>query len=294
MKVLLIGGVHHKNLIGLKLMLNHLTWSLTVGTEEHIPAHDLVMCPSEPVDPYQYPDKLFIFGPHFSTFPTPKIMTLFNSNAKNYVYTQPSQWAMETWRAMIPPLPMTYFPFPVETARFSPHEESDSIERIRRTEVFVYYKRRSPEDLERLLKFLETKGETNITVFNYIARYQEMDYLKCLQRCKYGVVLDAHESQGFALQEAMSCDVPLLVWNVSVMSQEYGSQYPDIPCTSVPYWDKCCGEIFHSCSELDATYGRFMDNLQTYCPREFVLKCLSAEPCAKRFKQIVDALVVRV
>ena len=62
---------------------------------------------------------------------------------------------------------------------------------------------------------------------------------------KYGIILDAHESQGFAIEEALSCNVPLLVWNVSSMSQEEGGNYQHIPATSIPYWDKRCGENFY-------------------------------------------------
>ena len=51
-----------------------------------------------------------------------------------------------------------------------------------------------------------------------------------MQKAKYGIILDAHESQGFAIEEALSCNVPLLVWNTKFMSQEYGSRYENIPC----------------------------------------------------------------
>ena len=52
-----------------------------------------------------------------------------------------------------------------------------------------------------------------------------MLFFNYLQNSKYGIWLDAHESQGFALQEALSCNVPLLVWNISSMNQEYNSTY---------------------------------------------------------------------
>ena len=56
-------------------------------------------------------------------------------------------------------------------------------------------------------------------VFDYLNKYPEKKYLKYLQKAKYGIILDAHESQGFAIEEALSCNVPLLVWNVKHMSQ---------------------------------------------------------------------------
>ena len=52
------------------------------------------------------------------------------------------------------------------------------------------------------------------------------------------MILDAHESQGFAIQEALFA-IPF-VWNVSSMSQEEGARYQPIPATSIPYWDNSC------------------------------------------------------
>jgi hypothetical protein len=71
-------------------------------------------------------------------------------------------------------------------------------------------------------------------IFNYLQRYNEAEYLTYLQSCKYGIWIDAHESQGFALEEALSCNVPLLVWNVSSLNREENSDYPDVPATPSP------------------------------------------------------------
>ena len=40
-------------------------------------------------------------------------------------------------------------------------------------------------------------------VFDYVKRYNEEDYLDCLKNAKFGIILDAHESQGFAIEEAL-------------------------------------------------------------------------------------------
>ena len=78
--------------------------------------------------------------------------------------------------------------------------------------------------------------------------------------------LDAHESQGFALQEALSCNVPLFVWNITSMRQEYGSSYNDIPATTIPYWDERCGEYFYNINELEDKFNLFLSKLETYKP----------------------------
>ena len=70
-----------------------------------------------------------------------------------------------------------------------------------------------------------------ILEFLTIKKYPEEEYIKYLQESKYGIWLGAHESQGFALEEALAINVPLLVWNVKYMSQEVRSNYKDIFAT---------------------------------------------------------------
>ena len=58
-------------------------------------------------------------------------------------------------------------------------------------------------------------------MFSYQKRYDENEFLNYIKTCKYGIVLDAHESQGFAIQEMLSCNLPLLVWGVTLRKQEF-------------------------------------------------------------------------
>ena len=125
-------------------------------------------------------------------------------------------------------------------------------------------------------------------MFDYVSSYSEEVYLDYLQNSKYGIWLDAHESQGFALQEALSCDVPLLVWNVLSMNQEHKSSYNNIPATTIPYWNESCGEYFYNEQELENTYNLFISKLDTYKPREFILKNLSVETCEKNLINFIE------
>ena len=111
--------------------------------------------------------------------------------------------------------------------------------------------------------------------------------MTCLQNAKYAIWVDAHESQGFAIQEALSCNVPLLVWNTKTMNQEYGSKYSNIHCTTIPYWDQRCGEFFYNINELDETFNLFISKLEIYKPREYILEELSVEKCSERFLELI-------
>lgn len=132
------------------------------------------------------------------------------------------------------------------------------------------------------------------TVFCYNSKYDEQEYIDCLQRSRFGIWIGTHESQGFALQEALSCNVPLLVWNAVSMSQEFQANYKDIPSTTIPYWDdSLCGAQFTHAHQLAPTFHKFLKNIHTFRPREFVLNHLTSEICEQKLLALIDKYVIR-
>ena len=286
MRILVIDHLHHKNEAGLNCILRYLGWEFKYGGVNNIPNFDIIYSPNNPINAAQYPNKKFIFGPHFSIFLDGKLHQIHNT-FKNSVYIQPSVWVVDMWKNLGASriLPIVPFPFPVATDKFKP------IENNKKDKVFIYFKRRKPEELE-FLKCELNKRNVQYAIFDYVRRYDENHYLQYLQQAKYGIILDAHESQGFAIEEALSCNVPLLVWSATTMNQEYGSCYEAIPCTTVPYWDERCGEIFYRQEEFESRFTEFISKLDTYKPREYILENLSVEKCAERFKNLIAKLKV--
>ena len=160
-----------------------------------------------------------------------------------------------------------------------------SLHKSDRTEVFVMFKHRKPEELSYIESELKRR-KVSFKVFRY-GSYKEEDYIQCLKHAKYGIWVGRHESQGFAVQEALSFDVPLLVWGVTNMNQQHNWKgCPDVPGTTIPFWDERCGECFHKKNEFPNAYDTFMDNLFNYRPREFVVNTVSVEQCADNFKRV--------
>ncbi len=242
--------------------------------------YDVIYSPEYPIDVSKYPNHKFIFGPHFSVFPIKDQMQLIEG--PNSVYVQPSEWTKQAWCNNNNKFYV--LPFGVDTYKFCEIKPLSM-----RNEVIVYYKHRNPAELQALQHFLQSKN-IQYTIFSYMHKYTEDDYLKYLQNAKYMILLDAHESQGFAVEEAMSCNVPLLVWNVKSMNQEYGSNYPDIPATSIPYWDSKCGEYFYNYEDINTTYNIFIENLEKYKPREYVLDNLSISVCEQKMLDLINLI----
>jgi hypothetical protein len=289
MKILFIkSNTHHKN-FNFILKCTKINFFIVNSRNDifHLNLNDFdaVFSPCEIIDVSLYPNTKFIFGPHFSVFPDNKLISIKGSNS---VYNQLSDWVVKLWKqfSQCDNLKLVTLPFGVDTEKFiniKPISE--------RNNVIVYFKRRNPIELNYIETFLKCKN-ISYRIFSYVDRYDENDYLNYLQNTKYCIWLDAHESQGFALQEALSCDVPLLVWNVTSMNQEYGSGYSNLPATTVSYWDDKCGEIFYNVSELENIYNKFMSNIENYKPREFIIENLSIEACENRLIEFISNMEI--
>lgn len=286
MKILLINtGMHIKNLNALlKYNINfYITNNLNLDNID-LTQFDAVYSPCSPIDVSKYKNTKFLFGPHFSVFPDKEQMNIIRGD--NVIYTHPSDWARDVWRNSdsCNNIRIESLPFGVDTNKFN---QILPIEKRRC--IFIYFKSRIPYELEQMKLFL-SQFNFNIIIFNYLNRYSEEDFLSCLQNAIFGVWIGRHESQGFALEEALSCNVPLLVWDVKSMNQEYGYNYEDIPATCIPYWDERCGEFFTTLTELDNTFNKFMGNLTNYKPRDYILENVSIEKCEKKFIDIINKI----
>jgi glycosyltransferase involved in cell wall biosynthesis len=287
MKILFINQwMHHKNMHSL-LSYKNIELVIIHNIEEinnyDLNNFDCIYSPSIPIDVLKYPNIKFVFGPHFSVFPDNKL-SIINSPNVNYIIL--SEWNKKIWESnnIYNKIKYIDIPFGVDTNKFC-----ETIPFQQRDKIFIYYKSRKPQELEFIINFLKKNGYL-YKIFGYHQRYEENYYLEYLQQSKFGIWIGRHESQGFALEEALSCNVPLLVWNVSSMNQEYGQNYNDIPATSIPYWDNRCGEYFYNQNELQEKFNTFLNNLENYQPRKYVLENLSIDVCEKKFIDMINKL----
>jgi hypothetical protein len=204
----------------------------------------------------------------------------------NVLYIQPSEWAKNVWinNPLCKDINIQSFAFGVDTETFSSDKPL-----IEREKVFIYFKHRNPLELKLIETFLTIK-KYDYRIFSYKNRYSEEEYIEYLQNSKFGIWLGGHESQGFALEEALSSNVPLLVWSVKSMKQEYGSSYDDIPATTIPYWDERCGEYFHNPTEVEDKFDIFISKIDTYKPREYIVENLSIEKCEEKLIKLIECI----
>ena len=279
MKILLVGAhnLHPKNRNAINHYKNiHFDYIHNCNEINNIDLtlYDAVYSPAESFDSSKFPNTKFMFGPHITILPDNQVNIVKHSNS---VYNQLCDWNVKVWGSfpVSNGLRLIALPFGVETEKFKP---ACSIQE--KTKVFIYCKNRHPELYEYVKQFLNNLG-INYHIFHY-GNYHEHDYLNYLKESKYGIWIGRHESQGFALEECLSMNVPLLVWDVKSMNEEHTRHYENHLASAIPYWDERCGEYFFNKDDLSNTYKTFISKLENYKPRDFIIENLSIEVCEQK------------
>ena len=279
------GLPHHKNWDGIQRMCKscNIDFEYTNCTERiKENNYDILYCMSNYINPYDIPENIkIIYGPQLWVIPVEPILGKFDENLKyRCVFNLLSKWVEEYCREFGEfVMPISYFPFAVDMNKFKPLDQEKEYDCI------VYIKRRSNDLIHYTIDMLNQKG-LKYKIFRY-GSYNEYDYLSSLQKAKFMISLDAHESQGFALEEAMSCNVPLLVMNATSMYDEksdgVNSTYEYLKpkkliATSVPYWSDECG-----IKTDEANLSKDIDRMNSqFSPRDYILRTLSDEVCMRR------------
>ena len=159
-------------------------------------------------------------------------------------------------------------------------------------QVLVYVKNKSSEFITEAMEIIKNElKDTSLAIFVY-GQYTADTYFKTLMsRPQYMITLDGSESQGFALQEAMAMNIPLLVCDANDLRDNYPAdnhfQIPEspaeIPATSVPLWNDHCGIKIKDLGELSSAIHHMNDHYQEYSPRNLIIDQLNPKLCLQRF-----------
>lgn len=153
------------------------------------------------------------------------------------------------------------------------------------TDILIYDKNPSDKNLLSEIKEFLSKSNISFTVLVY-GKYSQKEYYESLRNVKAAIFLSNSESQGIALQEAWSYDVPTLVWNRGFMeNSDYRWRDKKI---SAPYLSESTGEFFSNFKELENTFDDFWNNLNKFSPRDYVLNNLSNKISAEIFLEVVN------
>ena len=212
-----------------------------------------------------------LLGPNICTLPVDNQYVMNYNSYRSLIV--PSEWVKNLYKRWIPENKIKIWASGIDTHKFSDRSNFE-----KKYDFLIYFKRRSNEDLNEVIKLLNNKNQS-FQVIEY-GSYNEKQFIDSISSSRYGIILDNTESQGVAIEEMLSCNLPLLVWDVTHWTDR-GEEYK-VESTSVPYWDERCGVKFTDLTELEDSYLIFLEKIDTFVPREFALNNLSLEICSKK------------
>lgn len=215
-------------------------------------------------------------GPNICVLPIDNPIMMKQQYKKTIV---PSEWVKKLYMKWLPEDKLVVWPVGIDTDLFS-----DKSNQTKSNDCLIYFKRRSQDELNTVKQLLTSKGQT-FEVIEY-GRYNEQQFIETISRSRYGIVLDNTESQGVAIEEMLSCNLPLLVWDVTHWSDR-GPQHK-VEATCIPYFDDRCGVSFTNWSDIETSYTNFINSLNAFNPREYILENLTLEKCAQDLIDITN------
>ena len=215
-----------------------------------------------------------IIGPNICVLPIDEPIVIKQQYRKIIV---PSEWVKQLYMKWLPEDKIEIWPVGINTDIFSDKKDYEKT-----NDCLIYFKRRDLKELEIVKNFLMLKNQT-FKVIEY-GSYSESDFINTISKSRYGIVINNTESQGVAVQEMMSCNLPLLVWDVTNWVDR-GQEY-EIKATSIPYWDKKCGIKVINFSELEDSFNEFIKNVNNFNPREYIINNLSLQISTKNILNI--------
>jgi hypothetical protein len=141
----------------------------------------------------------------------------------------------------------------------------------KKNHCLIYIKKRDPKELSELTHYLKN-NQISYDVFEY-GHYKNKILEKAAKSSEFGIVLGTTESQGFAIQSLLACNLPLIVIDKKI--NHYGEY--KLTGTTVPYWSNKCGVTVNTIDECKIELLNFIAELKNYSPSEMVIENLTYE-----------------
>tara|TARA_R110002020_G_scaffold475906_2_gene714471 strand:+ start:3880 stop:4752 length:873 start_codon:yes stop_codon:yes gene_type:complete len=273
------GKVVHNLIQGLELLGVDFDTNNPRGVDPNFPAYCL-----SPHPILQQPEHLII-GPNICVLP-PDSKVVMEQRYKNILV--PCDWVYQKYSRWLPLNKIKTWPVGIDTNSFRPENQEKN------NDCLIYFKNRTDDELETVKRLLDVYQQS-YEVVEY-GHYNEETFLTFVQSSRYCFVLDNTESQGIAIQEMMSCNLPLFVWDKT--EWDHRGEEHICKATSVPYWDAVCGEKVERSNLLTKRndfltsvpekFEKFLENLNNYSPRVFIKENLSLQKQAKALLSVYE------
>jgi len=214
---------------------------------------------------------LLSIGPNICVLPS-DMPVVMEQKFKHFI--TPCDWTRDLCSKWIEKNKIKVWPVGIDTQKFQPLSDAKTLD------CLLYLKNRTPSEIDEAKRILE-KFHQHYSVLEY-GKYSEGEFLEKIHVSRYCFMLGNTESQGIAVQEMMSCDLPLFVWDKT----EWDHRGEEFKCSAstVPYWEKVCG--IKTDINIEENFERFLGTVEDYSPRSYIENNFSLEKRASEFLDI--------
>lgn len=222
-------------------------------------------------------------------FAGPNIVTLPNEAEGVVAATEvdacivPSNWVRDLYVACCPGLKgrIIVWAAGVDAECWRPISKQQS--GTRSVNILIYVKGSGNGMLPAVIKLLE-RARISARTIEY-GVYSTNDYRNSLNWADLMIVLGGTESQGIAMAEAWSMNVPTLVKREMTW---YALDGRGFPASASPYLSVQTGAFFSGEEELFLLINMWMSGETIFSPRSWILKNMTDEICAKNLLRSID------
>lgn len=195
------------------------------------------------------------------------------SNKKIDIILTPSDWVKDFYESISPEIKDKTFSWPAGVT--IPNETTTS------KEILILKKNIDPEIFTKVKEILTSK-KISFKTLEY-GTFKKSEYLELLKNTSYLIYLQKSESQGIALQEAWSYNVPTLVYQNTEFKHESCSWKDEK--IAAPYLSEDAG-LFFTLETFDGIIST-LESLH-FKPKEYCRENLSNQKCAEKLLNIIQ------
>jgi hypothetical protein len=160
--------------------------------------------------------------------------------------------------------------------------------RVRTQSALVYWKSGDQEFCDRVEQIVAACGLEPHRVRSLHGEhsiFRPADYRALLDQSAIGVFLSTFETQGLALAEAWSMDVPTVVWDPRGVAQWRGRRFQSP--SSAPYLTPATGRLWRTIDELEPVLRGALADRAAFQPREWMLAHMTDAICSAALLAII-------
>ena len=269
-------GAHHKNVESIRKMMvtNGVSYTECDDLSQINDSYTLALCCTRFFPPNSFPKNCkVIYGPQFFVFPDDHNHPIHKHSYQpgRFFYNSLSPWVKTLHEQFASNLNLKFVTCPFGL-------DIDSIRQVpspsQRSKVMIYFKHRHPDIGNKVIQFLRSKN-IEYDLIQY-GSYNDADFKNRLQNTKFVIWVGSHESQGFAFQETLASNVPILLWDVRSMHDEYSNGYPyrgysqPLLATTANVWSPECGIKIFEENELESAFNEMNSKFDMFSPRTII------------------------